>query len=143
MSSTSQPTATQPTATPVNPPRQLLTPNGPRNTQGQTNVPKVDNFDKNIQTRQRNLHTVLTEYNGDLDSYQFVTEMITHCQNSGLDQHKGLIISAIMKKCPIRLGLGLCSTYAFEPSFIYFLLPLHFRFGYCLSYYYPSSVTNS
>ena len=65
-----------------------------------------DNFDKNIQTRQRTLLTVLAEYKDALDTGEFVSEMITHCQNSGLDQHKGLIISAIMKKCPSGTRLG-------------------------------------
>ena len=63
-------------------------------------------LEKLIQQRQRSLHAILPTYKDSVNIHEYVSEVKTHCDNSGLEQHRGRIISAIMNKCPMGTFLG-------------------------------------
>ena len=65
-----------------------------------------DNFDKSIQNRLRSLQAVLPDYVKGVNITEYVAELKVHCENSGLDNHRGLIIAALMKKCVSGSFLG-------------------------------------
>ena len=77
-----------------------------QNANNAADVAGKTNFEKSIQERLKILQALLPDYTAEVDINEYVEELRSVCENSGLDKHRGLVITALMKKCELGSYLG-------------------------------------
>ena len=77
-----------------------------QNANNAADVAGKTNFEKSIQERLKILQALLPDYTAEVDINEYVEELRSVCENSGLDKHRGLIVTALMKKCELGSYLG-------------------------------------